>query len=163
MFPIAHKALRPIALFEALKGVVVLVAGFGALSFLGRDTQQFATHLVQRLHLDPAAHYPRIFIHAMSSVTDTRVWLMAGFAAFYAAVRFAEAYGLWHERRWAEWFAAFSGGINIPVELYELSVRITWPRLAALIFNVVIVAYMVWLLGENRRRAHAEKKLTSVR
>jgi len=99
----------------------------------------------------------------MSSVTDTRVWLMAGFAAFYAAVRFAEAYGLWHERRWAEWFAAFSGGINIPVELYELSVRITWPRLAALIFNVVIVAYMVWLLGENRRRAHAEKKLTSVR
>src|SRR4051812_16175731 len=34
---IAHKALRPIALFEAFKGAVVLVAGFGLLSFLGRD------------------------------------------------------------------------------------------------------------------------------
>ena len=41
----AHKALRPIALFEAFKGAVVLILGYGMLSFLGRDTEQFAERL----------------------------------------------------------------------------------------------------------------------
>jgi uncharacterized membrane protein (DUF2068 family) len=88
---LAHKALRPIALFEAFKGAVVLVLGFGMLSFLGRDTEQFADDLVLRMHLDPANHYPQIFIRTMSEVTDTRLWLMAGFATLYALVRAVEA------------------------------------------------------------------------
>ena len=61
----------------------------------------------------------------MAEVTNTRLWLMAGFAALYATVRFTEAYGLWHGRRWAEWFAALSGAVYVPVELYELLARVT--------------------------------------
>ncbi|HWA25393.1 MAG TPA: DUF2127 domain-containing protein [Lacunisphaera sp.] len=150
--PTAHKkGLRTIALFEALKGAIVLVAGFGLLSFLGRDADEFAERLVNRLHLNPASHYPQIFIQAMGDLTNTRLWLIAGFAAFYAAVRFAEAYGLWYGRRWAEWFAALSGAIYIPVEIYELIHRVTWLRITALVINVVVVGYMAWLLTESRR------------
>ena len=131
----------------------MLVVGFGLLSFLGQDTALFAERLVSRLHLNAAHHYPRVFIHAMADLTNTRLWLIAGFSAIYAAVRFAEAYGLWHERRWAEWLAALSGAVYIPIELYELAERITWLRFAALAINVAIVSYMVWLLTESRRRA----------
>lgn len=157
----AHKGLRAIAVFEAFKGLVVLVVGFGLLSFLGRDAEVFAGHLVNRLHLNPAHHYPAIFIQAMADLTNTRLWLIAGFAALYAAVRFAEAYGLWHERRWAEWFAALSGAIYIPAEIYELVMRVTWFRITALVINVVVVGYMVWLLTENRRKRAAAEKLLS--
>ena len=157
MSSLAHKALRPIAIFEAFKGAIVLIAGFGVLSFLGRDAQQLAEQLVNRMHLDPANHYPKIFIHAMSEVTNTRLWLMAGFAALYAFGRFVEAYGLWHERRWAEWFAALSGAIYIPIEVYELVHRANGIKFAALILNLIVVAYMVWLLSENRRKEQAEK------
>ena len=158
-----HKALKPIAVFEAFKGAVVLVAGFGLLSFLGKDADDLAERLVHRMHLDPANHYPQIFIRAMNEISDTNLWLMAGFAALYAAVRFAEAYGLWHERRWAEWLAAISGGVYVPIEIYELAHKITWIRAGALTLNLVVVAYMVWLLTESRRRhaaalAAAEKK-----
>jgi len=154
-----HTALRPIAVFEAFKGAVVLIAGFGMLSFLGRDADAFAAQLVHRMHLDAANHYPKIFIQAMSDLTNTRLWLLAGFAAFYAAVRFVEAYGLWHARRWAEWFAALSGAVYIPVEIYEIASRVTWIRITALVVNVIVVAYMVWLLTENqRKRAAAEKQ-----
>jgi uncharacterized membrane protein (DUF2068 family) len=80
-------------------------------------------------------------------------------------VRFAEAYGLWHERRWAEWLAAISGGVYVPIEIFELAHKITWIRVGALALNLVVVAYMVWLLTESRRRhaaalaaAEAEKK-----
>ncbi len=150
-----HKALKPIAVFEALKGALVLVAGFGLLSFLGKDADDLAERLVHRMHLDPANHYPQIFIRAMNEISDTNLWLMAGFAALYAAVRFAEAYGLWHERRWAEWLAAISGGVYVPIEIYELAHRVTWIRVSALTLNLLVVGYMVWLLTENRRRRAA--------
>ena len=152
MSSLAHKALRPIALFEAFKGAVVLIAGFGLLSFLGKDADEFAEHLVHRMHLDPANHYPHLFIQAMANVTDTHLWLMAGFAALYSAVRFVEAYGLWHERRWAEWLAALSGGVYVPIEVYELIHHANWFKFGALVLNLAVVAYMVWLLTESRRR-----------
>lgn len=158
MSSLAHKALRPIAVFEALKGAIVLIAGFGLLSFLGKDADELAEHLVRRAHLNPAHHYPHIFIQAMAEVTDTHLWLLAGFAALYATVRFVEAYGLWRERRWAEWLAALSGGVYIPIELYEIIHRATWLKCATLVLNLVVVAYMVWLLTEGRRKRTAAEK-----
>jgi uncharacterized membrane protein (DUF2068 family) len=147
-----HKALRSVAIFEALKGGLVLVAGFGLLSFLGRDTELLAERIVHHLHLDPLHRYPRIFIHAMSELTNTNLWLLAGFAALYATIRFVEAYGLWHVRRWAEWLAALSGGVYLPVEIYEVMHRVSWLKTATLVSNLVVVAYMAWLLTEARRR-----------
>jgi uncharacterized membrane protein (DUF2068 family) len=157
LFPVPdsshRKGLRTVALIEAVKGGIVLIIGFGLLSFLGRDTEIFAEHLVNRLHLNPAHHYPQVFIQAMAELENRDVWLIAGLAALYAVVRFFEAYGLWHARRWAEWFAALSGGIYVPIELYELALRVSWLKFAALVINLVIVGYMVWLLTESRRLA----------
>jgi len=148
---LVHKALKPIAVFEAVKGAVVFVLGFGLLGFMGPENGSFLEHFFVRMHFDPANRYLREVIHALSAVSDTRLILLTCFTTLYAAVRFAEAYGLWHARRWAEWFAALSGGIYIPVEIYELLQRVTWLRVAALLLNLVIVAYMVWLLSESRR------------
>ena len=156
--PVSHyKGLRTIALLEAAKGAIVLVIGFGVLSFLGRDADAFAEHLVNRLHLNPAHHYPHVFIQAMTDVTDSKLWMLAGLAALYSLIRFIEAYGLWNQRRWAEWLAALSGAVYVPVEIYEIAHRASWLKVGALLINLAIVAYMVWLLTENRRRAdHAE-------
>ena len=152
--PVAHKkGLRTIAVVEAFKGAIVLIIGFGLLSFLGRDADAFAEHLVNRLHLNPAHHYPHVFIQAMADVTDSGLWLLAGLAALYSLIRFVEAYGLWYHRRWAEWLAALSGGVYIPVEIYEIAHHVSWIKIAALVINLLIVAYMVWLLTENRRLA----------
>lgn len=156
--PSHRKGLRTVALIEASKGVIVLIVGFGVLSFLGRDAEESAAHLVSRLHLNPAHHYPQVFIHAMAEMNNTRLWLIAGFAWVYTTMRAFESYGLWHGRRWAEWFAALSGGIYVPVEVYELFHRASWLKFGALVINLVIVGYMVWLLTEARRlRAAAEK------
>ncbi len=80
----------------------------------------------------------------MAEVTDSGLWMLAGLAALYSVVRFVEAYGLWHHRRWAEWLAALSGGVYVPVEIYEIAHRASWIKIGALVVNLVIVAYMVW-------------------
>lgn len=154
----AHKGLRTIAVIEAAKGAFVLAVGFGLLGFLDRDTEALAEQLVRHLHLNPAKHYPHIFIAAMGRLDDSRLLMLAGLALLYATVRFIEAYGLWRERLWAEWFAALSGGIYIPAEIYKLSTGFTFLRLSILVTNLVVVTYLVWVLSESKRKAAAARK-----
>src|SRR5947207_11079087 len=115
--------VRAVAFFEALKGTLVLVAGFGLLSLVHRDLEDLAERLVQHSHLNPASHYPRVFIEAAARTSDARLRTLAALAFAYSCVRFVEAYGLWKMRAWAEWFAIISGGLYLPVELYELIER----------------------------------------
>ncbi|MEO8156879.1 MAG: DUF2127 domain-containing protein [Betaproteobacteria bacterium] len=145
--------LRAVAVYEAAKGTLVLVAGFGLLSLVHQDVQYFAGQLVAHLHLNPAKGYPRIFLDAAASVTNARLWMLAGFALVYAAVRWIEAYGLWLGRRWAEWFAAASGAIYVPAELYELAQGLNWMKMLLLTVNVCIVAYMIHVLSQSKRQA----------
>ena len=98
--------LHAIALFEAAKGILVLAAGFGLIAIIPKDSQDVAERLVHHMHLNPASHYPRIFIDAASKVSDAQLWWLAAAAIAYAAFRLIEAYGLWQERSWAEWLAA---------------------------------------------------------
>ncbi len=112
--------VRVVAVFEATKGVIVLLVGFGLLSVINQDAQQLAEEWVRHYHLNPASRYPLIFLEAVDRLSDVRLWLLALLAFGYAALRIAEAYGLWRRRRWAEWFAVASGGIYVPIEIYEL-------------------------------------------
>jgi uncharacterized membrane protein (DUF2068 family) len=146
--------LRAIAAFEAFKGIVVLIAGFGLARIIQGDVEQVAEDLVHRLHLNPAKKFPRIFLDLAANLSDGQLWALAALAMAYAAVRFAEAYGLWFGRRWGEWVAALSGGIYVPVEIYELTRGFSALKLGALILNALVVAYMYHLL---RRRAVARQ------
>ena len=145
-----RKGLRGIAVLEAAKGLLVLLAGFGLLSLLHHDAQHLAAAFVGHLHLDPESRYPKLFLDAASHINDSRLLFLAAFALLYAAVRLSEGYGLWHGRRWAEWLGAVSGGIYIPVEVYELVHRISWLKSLALIVNLGIVAFLVYLLWLDR-------------
>jgi len=139
---IRDRGLRVVAVFEGAKGGLVLVTGFGLLAFIHRDLHSAAEEIVRHLHLNPARHYPRIFLDAASRVTDTQLWLLAFSAFLYAVIRFIEAFGLWRRKLWAAWFGVLSGGVYLPVELYEVVHRLSWARLAVLSVNLAIVAYL---------------------
>jgi uncharacterized membrane protein (DUF2068 family) len=136
--------------FEAAKGVLVLIVGFGLLSFVHQDVDQLAEELVRHFHLNPASRYPRIFLDVTSHLSDLRVWLLATFAFCYASLRLAEAYGLWRGRRWAEWLAVASGTVYVPIELYELFTGLSGIKIATLTANIAIVAYMSRVLWRSR-------------
>jgi uncharacterized membrane protein (DUF2068 family) len=57
-------------------------------------------------------------------------------------VRFIEAFGLWRRKRWAAWFGVLSGGIYIPVELFEVAHGLSWAKLTVLTVNLAVVAYL---------------------
>ena len=142
--------LRVVSIFEATKGLLILLAGFGLLAYIHKDLHIAAEQLVRHFHLNPARHYPRIFLDLADHVTDAQLWVLALSALLYAVVRFIEAYGLWLQRRWAEWFGLVSGGIYVPIEIFEVARKVTWPRVTLLIVNAMIVAYLSFIVYQAR-------------
>ena len=145
-----HRTLQLVAVFEAIKGLVVFGAGFGMLALLHRDARRLAEALVTRLHIDRDNHLAGVFLNLASKVTDARLWGFAGLALIYTTVRWAEAYGLWLNRRWAAWLGAASGAIYLPVELWELWHKTTPLKFATLAANLAVVGYLLYTLSAGR-------------
>ncbi len=146
-------AIRLVAFFEGLKGLVVLLAGTGLLSLVHKDLHALALSLVEHAHLNPASKYPQIFLEAASNLQESRLLLLAFGALLYAALRFAEAYGLYFRRAWAEVLAAFSGAVYLPFEVLELVRSPTALHAGLLLANLAVVAVMGLALLRRRRQA----------
>lgn len=159
MTPGRHRlGLRMVAVFEGAKGFLVLAAGMGALSLLHRDVEHIAEAIVRHFSLEPAHRFPQIFLDFAGRLNDHNLMLLALGAAAYAFMRFVEAYGLWHGRHWAEWFAVLTGGVYLFIEIYELFERVTPVRLGLFLGNLAVVAYLAVVLRRNlllRRAARA--------
>ncbi|HWT54023.1 MAG TPA: DUF2127 domain-containing protein [Rhodocyclaceae bacterium] len=145
-----RRAVRLVALLEAFKGLLAIAAASGLLFLLHEDLAKFALRLVQHAHLNPAAHYPSIFINAATHLQDSRLLLLAFGAAAYSALRLIEAYGLFYEKAWAEVLAAASGAIYVPFELLGLHHKPDLLRAGLLLLNIVVVVFMLRLLWQRR-------------
>ncbi|NVK72674.1 MAG: DUF2127 domain-containing protein [Oceanospirillaceae bacterium] len=148
----SKKGLKAIAMIEAFKGLMSLVVGFGIHLLAGENLQKIAESIVSHAHLNPASHYPSVFIHAASSITDSNMTLIALGALAYSLVRFVEAYGLWKAFVWTEWFALVSGAIYLPFEIYEIMFHPHLLTICVFLLNVIVVCYMASVLYSKRHK-----------
>jgi uncharacterized membrane protein (DUF2068 family) len=80
--------------------------------------------------------------HVFVLKSSTLVWFALGLLA-YALIELVEAVGLWLLQRWGEYFAVVATSCGLPLELYELTERITVVRVGALVINVGLVVYLL--------------------
>lgn len=146
--------VRTIALFEASKGVIALVAGSGLLLLWDSDVQAAGEKLLRHLHLNPGRLHGNVLWEALTTSDGITLKLLAAGVLCYALLRFVEAAGLWLERRWAEWLGALSGGIYVPLEIRELIRQPGVLSVALLLINLLIVGYLALCL---KRRRHNER------
>jgi len=143
--------LRAVASFEVIKGLFVLLIGFSAILLVHKDAWVIAESLLAVLHISTDRHSAQVFLDFADNLTDARLWAAAQLAFTYSALRFAEGYGLWKQRTWAEWLAFGSGTLLLPIEIRALVRGITFLRAAVFLINIAIVLYMLFLLREGRR------------
>ena len=149
--PGTTRGLQTLAMFEAAKGVMVLLVGCGLSSVLHHRARHTVEMLVDHFHLNPAHHTPRVFLKLAEDFDNTKLWLLAGGAAAYAIIRFVEAWGLWFGRRWAEWLGCIGAAIYIPLEYRHF---VQHPGLVSTIVlgtNVIIVIYLGICLWKGRK------------
>jgi uncharacterized membrane protein (DUF2068 family) len=158
-FLVRHFGLRGVALFEAAKGLLAILAAIWVMTLRHKDMKEVADHLLLELHrvlhINPDWHILRSALRAIGGITPRGLSVIALLVLAYAAIRFVEAAGLWLEKEWAEWFALVSGALYTPWLTYELIRHPTGFKVFALLFNLIVVLYMVWLLRDSHKRRKA--------
>ncbi len=101
--------------------------------------------------------------HALTLSTRSLTLLAAGLAG-YAIVEVFEGVGLWLTRRWGEYFAMIATSVGLPLEIYDLTRKVTATTLIFLAVNLALVAYLVIvkrLFGVRGGHAAYEARLRS--
>jgi uncharacterized membrane protein (DUF2068 family) len=81
--------------------------------------------------------------HSFTLNSRTLTYLAIGLV-IYALIELVEGIGLWLGKRWGEYFAMVATSVFLPYEVYDLTVKVTWLRLGALVVNLLLVVYLVW-------------------
>lgn len=159
----AHRAgLRTVAVLEALKGFLALLAAYIFARMIRHDVDfgEAAEHVLFFFHINPYHHrLSEQFLRVADKVSSTSIAMIAAIAISYAALRFIEGYGLWRQRAWAEWLAIISGCIYLPFELYKLVRHPNELHWIILGINILVVLYIAWVrwdeIAAARRAANA--------
>jgi uncharacterized membrane protein (DUF2068 family) len=80
--------------------------------------------------------------HALTLSSRSITLLAAGLAA-YAIVEVIEGTGLWLARRWGEYFAMVATSVGLPLEIYDLTRKVTATTLIFFAINLALVLYLV--------------------
>jgi uncharacterized membrane protein (DUF2068 family) len=171
--------MRALAVERAVRGVIFLLLAAGVLKVMGsrerlhRAFEQdlpLLRPLANQLGWNPDnSKIVRHIAHAFTLSASTLVWIAVGLAA-YALIEFVEAIGLWLMRRWGEYFAVIATSVFLPLEIYELTEKVTVLRCIALLINIVAVIWLLWskrLFGLNGgakayREEHRTESLLTV-
>src|ERR1035437_10321724 len=157
--PPRHKGgLRMVAVLEALKGALALLAAYVFISMIHRDVdfESAAENILFFFHIDPDRSLSQAFLNAADKMSDVNVMLIAALAIAYAVLRFLEGYGLWKQRGWAEWLAIISGCVYIPFEVYKLVRHLSEFHWALLAINIVGVLYIAWVRWHKIKAARLQ-------
>ncbi|HEY6392257.1 MAG TPA: DUF2127 domain-containing protein [Bryobacteraceae bacterium] len=147
----SETALLLIALFKLVKGLLLIGAGIGALKLLHHDVAETITGWADALRVDPDNRFIHALLTRALKLSPAQLKAASAGTFIYAALLLTEGIGLLLRKRWAEYFTIITTAGLIPLELYELAKHITAAKIAILIVNIAIVAYLVVRV---RRSAH---------
>jgi len=142
----SHRALRIIAAYKLAKALGLLLVATTAFGLIGQGNLQSLSDWIMGL---PIHHGHAFLVRAIDRLfaLGPRKFLAIGLAAcIYAAVFLVEAWGLWREKRWAEYLTVIVTASLVPLEVWEIFRHLTWVKVLALLVNVAIVLYLIQLL-----------------
>jgi uncharacterized membrane protein (DUF2068 family) len=146
--PHAHPGLHVIAIVEAVKGTLALLAASG-LELLGpAPLLRWVNALIARFQLDPDQGATAWLAHAINPAS---VHLAATVAVLYGIVHLVEGWGLWRAKAWASWLGCIAAALYLPFDLYALFLHRHWLEAVVVAINLLVV----WVLARDlmvRRR-----------
>ena len=139
-----------IGISKLLEALLLLLIAISARRLLHQDVPEVVRGWIHELHLDPDGKYLRGLLSRLLSVHDTTLRELGVVAFIYFALHAIEGVGLLLRKRWAEYFTVISTSLLVPLEVYELVHKPSATKVAVLIANLVIVAYLIWRLRKTR-------------
>jgi uncharacterized membrane protein (DUF2068 family) len=166
--------LRALAIERWVRGVILLL--LAAAVFKLKSTQVSINELFERDLKSLKPFFDQIHFQVSDSATigsiekvlhakQSTLNLIAVGILFYGLLQIAEGIGLWSLKRWGEYVAVVGTTLFIPLEVYELTEKISWLKIAVLAINVAAVLYLLLskrLFGLRGGHAAYEESLHEV-
>jgi uncharacterized membrane protein (DUF2068 family) len=135
-----------------VRGVFIVLVAIAVWKFSNSETsvQQFfndnltlfqpiAQHFHYDLNNSPiVGTIQKTFSYKHSTLEITAVALFV-----YALIEIVEAFGLWAAKRWAEYLTVVATAAFLPLEIYELTEKVSWLKIVTLLINVLAVVYLL--------------------
>jgi uncharacterized membrane protein (DUF2068 family) len=144
--------LRFLAVERVLRGVFIVLAAVAVWKF---SNSQNAVHdffeqnltvlrpVARHFHYD-LDHSPVVdTIRRTFSYKHTTLIVVAAALLAYALIEIVEGVGLWLAKRWAEYLTVVATAAFLPLEIYELTEKVSGIKIATLILNVIAVLYIL--------------------
>jgi uncharacterized membrane protein (DUF2068 family) len=149
------RGLMIIAAFKFLKGLSLLGVGI-AVQVLAFHEAHEIQNWADLLRIDPHNHYMHLLLDKLPFVDAHQLREVSLGTFVYSALYFTEGVGLFLRKRWAEILTVISTAGLIPLEVYELFHRFGPLKLLILLFNLAIVAYLIFEVRRVSRLLRTE-------
>jgi uncharacterized membrane protein (DUF2068 family) len=146
--------LRVIAIDRAFHFFVLVLLGIAVLLFAGNETSlrdayyRILTDLQGGVGGGPVQNTGHVgILHDLDKLFTLRsgtLRAVGGGLLGYGVLEGVEAVGLWFTKRWAEYLTFLATTILLPLEIYELSHRVSPLKVIGFIINVAVVVYLLF-------------------
>ncbi len=149
--PHAHPGLHAIAIVEAAKGALAVLAASG-LELLGpAPLRHFVQLLIARFQPEPG-HGAMAWL--AGAINPDAVHIAAAAMFFYGVLHLLEAWGLWRAKSWASWLGCVTAAAYLPFDVFAMIRHPGGIALAVVAINLVVVWVLARDLIKRRRRIH---------
>ena len=155
--PRKPKFLIFIGICKLLKAAFLVTAAFAVLHFINHDIGLFVRDWADKLRLDPGGPRVQHLVAHLMAIHPKTFWLVSLAMFVYAALYAIEGVGLLLDKTWAEWMTVVTTAGFIPLEIYEIERHTTLVRIGLLVFNVIILSYLVYYVRRKIKRHRAEE------
>jgi uncharacterized membrane protein (DUF2068 family) len=145
--------LRALAIERWLRGIILILLGVAVIEI--KSTRVSLQDLFAKDLTALGPFFRQIQFKVSDSTTistiekvlhakPTTLNLIAAGLIGYGALQLVEGIGLWSLKRWGEYVAVVGTSLFIPLEVYELTEKISWLKIVVLAVNVAAVVYLLW-------------------
>jgi uncharacterized membrane protein (DUF2068 family) len=136
--------LITIGIFKLAKAAALIALTFGATHLFHKDVEAHVEHWLNILRVDPDNRFVGGLLTKLNLVHTKELKELTALGAFYSALFLTEGVGLLRGQRWAEWLTVVATALFLPLEIYEIVQNFGAGKVALFVFNVAIVAFLIF-------------------
>jgi uncharacterized membrane protein (DUF2068 family) len=146
---------RIIGILKLSSGLLLFAAWVGMFQLVHSDLTRDLDWLIRHLHLDSDNHVVHLVLVHVGRVDRKTLHAIQAGTFFYALLHVVEGVGLILERDWAGYLTVIATSALVPFEVYEIIHKPSALKVAVLVINLGLVAYVAFKLRQERRQRRA--------
>ncbi len=146
-----QRGLFLVGIFKICKAIFFLGVGAGAIHLIHRNIGELVMRIIDALPIDPEGRVVSMVMDKADLIDAHDLRRIGAGAFIYAVLCVIEGSGLLMRKSWAEYFTVILTTLGLPLEVFELTHRVTPLRISALVTNLAILFYLLWVLKRQQR------------